>query len=52
MNLSKASQHCPVGESPIRSGGGLATPGCACVKFCTYGISYNQVCGILRGYQV
>ena len=56
MNISKTSQPCPVGfrliESPIRSCGGLATPGCASVKFRTYGISYSQVCGRLRGYQV
>ena len=57
MNMSKTSQPCPVGftliESPIRSCGGLATgAGCASVKFCTYGISYSQVCGRLRGYQV
>ena len=56
MNISKISQPCPVGftliESPIRSCGGLATRGCASVKFRTYGISYSQVCGRLRGYQV
>ena len=56
MNMSKTSQPCPVGftliESPIRSCGGLATSGCASVKFRTYGIRYSQVCGRLRGYQV
>ena len=57
MNMSKTSQPCPVGfrliESPIRSCGGLPTDiGCASVKFRTYGISYSQVCGRLRGYQV
>ena len=56
MNVSKTSQPCPVGftliESPIRSCGGLATAGCVSVKFRTYGISYSQVCGRLRGYQV
>ena len=56
MNISKTSQPCPVGftliESPIRSCGGLATRGCASVKFRTYGISYSKVCGRLRGYQV
>ena len=56
MNMSKTSQPCPVGftliESPIRSCGGLVTPGCASVRFRTYGIRYSQVCGRLRGYQV
>ena len=56
MNMSKTSQPCPVGfrliESPIRSCGGPTAAGCASVKFRTYGISYSQVCGRLRGYQV
>ena len=31
---------------------GLPTPGCASANFSTHGISYSQVCGRLRGYQV
>ena len=39
-------------SSPIQSCGGLPTAGCASAKFSTHGISYSQVCGRLRGYQV
>ena len=31
---------------------GLPTAGCASANFSTHGISYSQVCGRLRGYQV
>ena len=39
-------------SSPIQSCGGLPTAGCASANFSTHGISYSQVCGRLRGYQV
>ena len=39
-------------SSPIQTCGGLPTPGCASANFSTSGISYSQVCGRLRGYQI
>ena len=39
-------------SSPIQSCGGPTTAGCASANFSTHGISYSQVCGRLRGYQV
>ena len=39
-------------SSPIQSCGGLPTAGCASANFSTHGISYSQVCGRLRGYQI
>ena len=38
--------------SPIETCGGPANPGCASANFSTHGVSYSQVCGRLRGYQV
>ena len=39
-------------SSPIHTCGGPTTAGCASANFSTHGISYSQVCGRLRGYQV
>ena len=39
-------------SSPIQTCGGPPTAGCASANFSTHGISYSQVCGRLRGYQV
>ena len=39
-------------SSPIHTCGGPTTAGCASVNFSTHGMSYSQVCGRLRGYQV
>ena len=39
-------------SSPIQTCGGPSTAGCASANFSTHGISYSQVCGRLRGYQV
>ena len=56
VDMSDHAQSCPGNltliESPIRSCGGLPTGGCASAKFSTHGMSYSQVCGRLRGYQV
>ena len=32
--------------------GNLNTTGCAGAIFCTHGVSYSQVCGRLRVYQI
>ena len=40
-------------SGPIQTCRGIRrTPGCASANFSTHGISYSQVCGRLRGYQV
>ena len=39
-------------SSPIHTCGGPTAPGCASANFSTHGISYSQVCGRVRGYQV
>ena len=56
VDISDHTQSCPGNlkliESPIRSCGGLARKGCASIKFSTHGMSYSQVCGRLRGYQI
>ena len=40
-------------SDPIRSCGGLTgIGGCASAEFSTHGISYSQVCGRVRGYQI
>ena len=56
VDMSKRHHSCPGNfnliSTPIRTCGGLTTPGCASAKFPTHGISYNRVCGRLRGYQV
>ena len=53
VDMSKKHHSCPGNfnliSTPIRTCGGLTTPGCASAKF---GISYSRVCGRLRGYQV
>ena len=53
VDMSNRHHSCPGNfnliSTPIRTCGGLTTPGCASVKF---GISYSRVCGRLRGYQV
>jgi len=56
VDMYKTLQSCPGNfsliTSPIRTCGGLTTPGCASAIFSTYGISYSKVCGRMRGYQV
>ena len=56
VDMSNKLQSCPgdlkLITSPIRTCGGLTTPGCASANFSTHGISYSKVCGRLRGYQV
>jgi len=56
IDMSKKLQLCPGNfnliTSPIRTCGGLTTPGCASAIFSTHGISYSKVCGRLKGYQV
>ena len=56
VDMSNKLQSCPgdlnLITSPIRTCGGLTTPGCASAKFSTHGISYSKVCGRVRGYQV
>ena len=56
VDMSDHLQSCPgnltLTESPIRTCVGLATRGCASANFSTRGISYSQVCGRLRGYQI
>ena len=39
-------------SSPIHTCGGPTSAGCASANFSTHGMSYSQVCGRLRGYQV
>ena len=39
-------------SSPTQTCGGPPTAGCASANFSTHGISYSQVCGRLRGYQI
>ena len=39
-------------SSPIHTCGGPTTTGCASANFSTHGMSYSQVCGRLRGYQM
>ena len=39
-------------SSPIQTCGGLNTTGCASANYSTHGVSYSQVCGRVRGYQV
>ena len=54
--MSDNAQSCPgdltLISSPIRTCGGPTAVGCTSAKFCTDGVSYSQVCGRLRGYQV
>ena len=56
VDMSDNAQSCPgdltLISSPIRTCGGPTTAGCASAKFSTHGMSYSQVCGRLRGYQV
>ena len=56
VDMSDKAQSCPgdltLISSPIRTCGGPITEGCASAKFSTHGMSYSQVCGRLRGYQV
>ena len=56
VDMSNDAQSCPgdlkLISSPIRTCGGQTTAGCASAKFSTHGMSYSQVCGRLRGYQV
>ena len=56
VDMSDHVQSCPGNltliESPIRTCGNLAGRGCASAKFSTHGMSYSQVCGRLRGYQI
>ena len=55
VNMSN-TKSCPGNlrfiASPIQTCGGPTTKGCASANFSTHGISYSQVCGRLRGYQV
>ena len=39
-------------SSPIHTCGGPTSAGCASANFSTHGMSYSQVCGRLRGYQI
>ena len=39
-------------SSPIQTCGGPTIGGCASANFSSYGISYSQVCGRLRRYQI
>ena len=54
--MSNNAQSCPgdltLISSPMRTCGGPTTAGCTSAKFSTHGMSYSQVCGRLRGYQV
>ena len=56
VDISNVNKSCPGNltfiSTPIRTCGGLPTAGCASANFSTHGISYSQVCGRLRGYQV
>ena len=56
VDMSDHAQSCPGNltliKSPIRTCGAPPTAGCASAKFSTHGMSYSQVCGRLRGYQV
>jgi len=56
IDMSNNAQSCPGNlrliSSPKRTCGGLTSAGCASAKFSTYGVSYNKVCGRLRGYQI
>ena len=56
VDMSDNAQSCPgdltLISSPIHTCGGPTTGGCASAKFSTHGMSYSQVCGRLRGYQV
>ena len=56
VDMYDNAQPCPgdltLISSPIRTCGGPTTAGCASAKFPTHGMSYSQVCGRLRGYQV
>ena len=55
VNMSN-TKSCPGNlrfiASPIQTCPGSTTEGCASANFSTHGISYSQVCGRLRGYQV
>jgi len=56
VDMSSGAQSCPgdfrLISSPKCTCGGLTITGCASAKFSTYSITYSQVCGRLRGYQV
>ena len=57
VDMSDNAQSCPgdltLISSPIRTcGGPVGNAGCTSAIFHTHGISYSQVCGRLRGYQV
>ena len=56
VDMSNVNKSCPGDltfiSSPIQTCGGPPTAGCASANFSTHGISYSQVCGRLRGYQV
>ena len=56
VDMSDNIQSCPgdltLISNPIRTCGGSTTGGCVSAKFSTHGMSYSQVCGRLRGYQV
>ena len=56
VDMSNVNESCPgdlrLISSPKQTCGGLITVGCASANFSTHGISYGQVCGRLRGYQV
>ena len=55
VDMSSYEQHCPGNftliNSPIRTCGSIPQAGCASATFSTYGMSYSQVCGRVRGYQ-
>jgi len=56
LDMSNGAQSCPGNlrliSNPKRTCGGLTNAGCASANFSTYGVSYSQVCGRVRGYQI
>ena len=56
VNMSDSTQACPGNlnliPKPVRSCVVKVSAGCSSASFSSYGISYSQVCGKLRGYQV
>lgn len=56
LNMTDQDSECPVDfqqiDSPKRTcGRGQNNPGCSSVIYPTYGVSYQQVCGRVTGYQ-
>ena len=56
LNMADPNQQCPENlrlsyTNPIRLCGRRTDSQCDSVKFTTYGVQYQQVCGRVRGYQ-